>query len=101
MHVPPVSTTSTKARKSKATPASEARGPVLDMLRELLKAGDNEKVLALVAQLLSRNSELETRLAKRRATGSNESEGITRTSSAVLQALHQEAQHALNEATRS
>ncbi len=72
---------------------------MLDMLRELLKAGDNDKVLALVAQLLSRNSELETRLAKRRATGSNESEGITSDQLELfLQALQQEAQQALNEA---
>lgn len=94
-----MSKTSTKTRKPKTTPTSQARGPVLDMLRELMKSGDNEKVLALVAQLLARNTELETRLQKRRLAGDNASEGISSGQLELfLAALQQEAQEALNEA---
>lgn len=49
--------------------ATELRGPVLDVLRELL--GDHESspaVLEVVAKLVSRNKELELLLAKLRAT---------------------------------
>lgn len=42
----------------------EARGPVLDTLRSLLAAGEHDKVVGLVSQLLLRNGELEKKLAK-------------------------------------
>lgn len=45
-------------------PKNERRGQVLEVLRELLAQGSHEDVLALVAKLLKRNSELEKRLAE-------------------------------------
>ena len=42
---------------------SERRGPVLDVLRELLADGRDEDVVRLVEKLVARNSELEQRLA--------------------------------------
>jgi hypothetical protein len=46
------------------TPSIELRGNVLEVLEALLAEGRSEAVLALVAKLVSRNSELEARLAK-------------------------------------
>ena len=43
---------------------SEKRGPVLEVLRELLQSGRSEEVVAIVAKLVARNSELEQRLAQ-------------------------------------
>ena len=45
---------------------SELRGPVLDVLKELLAGRRDDEVLALVAALVSRNRELELLLAKLR-----------------------------------
>ena len=94
-----MSDASTPTQESKAR-AGEARGPVLEMLRELLTQGRNEQVIKVVAQLLSRNSELEMRLAKRRQAGSgNESEGISSEQlDLFLQALKDEANEQLQEA---
>ena len=44
--------------------SSEKRGEVLAMLRELLAEGRTDDVLAVVSQLVARNSELERRLAQ-------------------------------------
>jgi hypothetical protein len=46
------------------TPSEELRGNVLEVLKTLLAEGHSEAVLALFAKLVSRNSELEARLAK-------------------------------------
>lgn len=43
----------------------EHRGPVLNVLRELLAAGQADEVVALVKQLLARNAELERKLGAR------------------------------------
>lgn len=60
------------SRKSK-----ERRGPVLDVLKELLAEGRNDDVVRLVEKLVARNSELEQRLAE---IGSRrkKNEGISR-----------------------
>ncbi len=89
-----------KTSTRKDTPAqSESRGPVLDMLRKLLEERRDEQVVRLVAQLLSRNGELEKRLAKRRLGDANESEGITSAQlDMFLAALKEEADVALQEA---
>ena len=42
------------------------RGPVLEVLRELLTGGHDDEVIALVAKLVARNRELELLLAKLR-----------------------------------
>lgn len=89
-----------KSSTTNAT-AAEARGPVLDMLRALLAEGKSEQVVRLVAQILSRNAELEKRLAKRRlpGEGSNDSEGVsTEQLELLLHALKDEANAAIHEA---
>lgn len=90
------------ARTKNRTPqpsATEARGPVLDMLRGLLAEGKNEQVMRLVAQLLSRNVELEKRLAKRRLPGDNDSEGVSSEQlELLLHALQEEANASLQQA---
>jgi hypothetical protein len=71
-----------KTSSDAKTAQTEARGPVLDVLRTLLSEGKNEQVMRLVAQILSRNAELEKRLAKRRLPGDgNHAEGVTKSSS--------------------
>jgi hypothetical protein len=45
-------------------PQEERRGQVLEVVRELLAQGLKEEVLALVAKLVARNTELEKQLAK-------------------------------------
>jgi transposase len=55
---------------------SERRGQVLVVLRELLAQGHHEDVLALVAKLVARNSELEKRLAEV-LSRSKKSEGVS------------------------
>ena len=54
------------AAKGADSSKSELRGPVLDVLKELLAGRRDEEVLALVAGLVSRNRELELLLAKLR-----------------------------------
>jgi transposase len=56
-----VSTTAGAARKKRTV-----RGPVLEVLRELLTSGHDDEVIALVAKLVARNRELELLLAKLR-----------------------------------
>ena len=55
---------------------SEKRGPVLDVLRELLTERRDEEVLALVSKLVSQNTELERRLM-RMLSGGRKNEGIS------------------------
>ena len=50
------------AASTTARGPSEKRGPVLDVLRELLTERRDTEVLALVSKLMVRNSELERRL---------------------------------------
>jgi transposase len=77
---------------------SERRGPVLDMLRELLAEGRNDDVLALVRQLVARNSELERRLAQMLARG-RKNEGVSSAQlRLLLEQLTPEAQGALGDA---
>jgi transposase len=61
----------------------ERRGPVLDRLRELLAEGRTDDALAVVRRLVTRNAELERRLAQLLARG-RKSEGV---SSAQLRLL--------------
>lgn len=77
----------------------EQRGPVLEMLSDLLKQGRHDEVVRLVAQLLLRNGELEKKLAKRRLDGgNNEAEGVTSAQLELfLRAIQQEAQAALQQ----
>jgi transposase len=71
----------------------------MEMLEQLLAARRDEPVKKLFAQVLARNSELETRLAKRRLGTANESEGITSAQlDMFLLALKDEANAALQEA---
>jgi transposase len=60
------------SRKSK-----QRRGPVLDVLKELLAEGRNEAVVELVEKLVARNSELEQRLTEIGARR-KKNEGISR-----------------------
>jgi transposase len=55
--------------------SSEKRGEVLAMLRELLAEGRTDDVLAVVSQLVARNSELERRLAQV-LSGGRKNEGV-------------------------
>ena len=55
---------------------SEKRGPVLDVLRELLTERRDEEVLALFSKLVVRNSELERRLM-RMLSGGHKNEGVS------------------------
>lgn len=69
----------------------ERRGPVLEMLRVLLDAGQKEDVITLVKQLVARNEELERKLGARMKAN----EGV---SSAQLRMLLDELQTAGDEA---
>lgn len=66
------STTTTTA----ASGSREKQGPVLDILRELLTERRDTEVLALVAKLMVRNSELEQRLMQMLARG-HKNEGVS------------------------
>jgi transposase len=67
--------TTTAAATTPAT-KTERRGQVLDVLRELLAEGRSDAVMALVAKLVARNSELERRLADTLNRG-RKNEGIS------------------------
>lgn len=71
----------------------EHRGPVLDVLRALLAAGQADEVVTLVKQLLARNAELERKLGAR----GRSNEGV---SSAQLLMLLDEMQAAGDEQRR-
>ena len=65
------------AATASATPArAERRGQVLDVLRELLAEGRGDEVVALVAKLVARNSELERKLADMLSRG-RKNEGVS------------------------
>lgn len=51
---------------TKASTKTELRGPVLDVVKELLATGHDEQVVAVVAKLVARNEELERLIAKLR-----------------------------------
>jgi transposase len=57
--------------------ASEQKGPVLDVVRELLAHGRTDEVLAAFVQLVARNSDLERRLAQLLSRG-HKNEGVSR-----------------------
>src|ERR1039457_1838832 len=65
----------TSTRKNGDT---ETKGPVLDVLKSLLESGRSEDVVALVAKLVARNSELEQRLAQVLSRG-HKNEGVSTT----------------------
>jgi len=67
---------SEQAATSTATGANEQRGPVLEILAQLLTEGNNEAVIALVTKLLARNSELELRVAQLLSRG-KKNEGVS------------------------
>jgi transposase len=93
-----VSGSSNHSREVKR-PEGEVRGPVLDVLRGLLEAGEHNKVVGLVTQLLLRNGELEKKLAKRKHGAGNEAEGISSDQLELfLRAIQKEAQQALQQA---
>jgi transposase len=66
-----------------ASKTSEQRGPVLEVLHQLLAERRDEAVVALVTKLVARNRDLELQLAKLQARG-KKNEGV---SSQELQAL--------------
>ena len=70
-----------RAPEGTPAPASDWRGPVMEVLKKLLEEGGTEKsvvqaVLALVGKLVARNSELERRLAKV-ASQTRKNEGLS------------------------
>jgi transposase len=64
------------AASTTASGPSEKRGPVLDVLRELLTERRDTEVLALVSKLIVRNSELERRLMQVLSRG-HKNEGVS------------------------
>lgn len=64
------------AASTTAREPSEKRGPVLEVLRELLTERRDGEVLALVSKLMARNSELERRLMQMLSRG-NKNEGVS------------------------
>ncbi len=52
--------------KSEESRTTELRGPVLDVVKELLAAGHDEAAVAVVAKLVARNEELERLITKLR-----------------------------------
>lgn len=75
MSVPVTPPASTAVGSATAT-KSERRGPVLDVLKELLAGGHTDAVIALVAKLVARNSELERKLADAMSRG-HRNEGVS------------------------
>ena len=65
-----------EAAPTTAREPSEKRGPVLEVLRELLTERRDEDVLALVSKLLSQNTELQRRLM-RMLSGGRKNEGVS------------------------
>ncbi len=63
--------------KATSRRSKERRGPVLDVLQELLAEGRNDQVVQLFEQLVAKNSELEKRLAEIGARR-KKNEGISR-----------------------
>lgn len=90
---------SSNTQRDVKRPEGELRGPVLDVLRSLLEAGEHDKVVGLVSQLLLRNGELEKKLAKRGKGPGNEAEGLSRAQlDLFLLAIKKEAEQALQQA---
>lgn len=67
---------SVSAATAATSETSVRRGQVLDVLRELLAEGRDEEVLVLFVKLVSRNSELERRLAQMLLRG-RKNEGVS------------------------
>jgi transposase len=59
------------------TTTQEWRGPVLDVLRELLAEGREREVLAIFEKLVARNEQLEQHLAQMQAARGRKNEGIS------------------------
>lgn len=66
----------TKRTSTRKSGGTETKGPVLDVLKSLLESGRSEDVVALVAKLVARNSELEQRLAQILSRG-HKNEGVS------------------------
>jgi transposase len=71
-----VSTAADRTESSSTTAKNERRGPVLEVLKELLAGGEIEAVIALVSKLVARNSELERKLADAMSRG-RKNEGVS------------------------
>jgi len=71
-----VSEAASPTEATRESSSTEKRGPVLDILRELLAEGRDGAVLALVSKLVARNGELERRLAQLLSRG-HKNEGIS------------------------
>ena len=65
-----------KRTSAKQGSGSETRGPVLDVLKSLLQSGRSEEVVTLFEKLVTRNSELEQRLAQILSRG-HKNEGVS------------------------
>jgi len=65
-----------KRTSAKSGSGSETRGPVLDVLKSLLQSGRSEEVVSLFEKLVTRNSELEQRLAQILSRG-HKNEGVS------------------------
>ena len=85
---------------SEKKPGAELKGSVLEVLRELLAGGHVEEIMTLVAQLVSRNEELEKLLAMVRMS-KKKGEGISREQlDLFLDKLREQAQGELEQANR-
>lgn len=72
----PVTTPASAAASSRTAAISERRGPVLEVLQELLANGHKDAVIALFAKLVARNGELERKLAEVLSRG-RKNEGVS------------------------
>ena len=66
-----------------ASASSTRRGPVLDVVRELLGAGQIDAAIEIVAKLIARNGELERKLAEARSPR-RANEGVSTAQLALL-----------------
>ena len=81
--------------------AREKRGPVLDMLKELLAERRDGEVLELVTQLVNRNAELELLLAKMREAKNRGERVSAEQLDLFLNKLREQSEGELAEANRS
>lgn len=71
------------SRAKSASTTSERRGPVLEVLRDLLDQGQSDAILEIVSKLVARNSELERKLAELRSPR-RANEGVSTAQLALL-----------------
>ena len=80
--------------------ATELRGSVIDVVRELLSTGHDEQVLSIVAKLLERNHELEVLVAKMRGSKNRKEQIAGAKLAAMLEALKSQPEDQNPEALR-